>query len=132
MTLRQIEVVAAVIVRDGLVLGARRSARQSLSGLWEFPGGKVEPDEVHSNALAREIREELACEVKVGELVLTDAHEYEFGEVQLSTYWCTLKHGEPYALEHAEVRWLHPRRLQQLEWAPADLSAVEAIVNKMP
>ncbi len=68
---RQIDVVGAVIVNDGLVLCAQRGPHGTLAGLWEFPGGKIEPDETARDALEREIAEELGCDVEVGNEVTT-------------------------------------------------------------
>ena len=123
---RRIEVVGAVIVRDGLVLCTRRGPGD-LEGSWEFPGGKREPDESATDALVREIREELGCLVTVGERVLTTEHEYEAFAVALTTFYCTLAEGEPTLSEHTEAAWLPPERLAELDWAPADLSAVAEV-----
>lgn len=124
---RQIIVVGAVLVRDGRILAARRGEEMALPGMWEFPGGKIEPGETHQEALARELSEELLCEAEVGEHVETTTFEYDFGIVTLSTYLCTLISGEPHVTEHAEIRWLRPDELDDVEWAPADIPAVERL-----
>ncbi len=99
--------------------------------MWEFPGGKVEPGEDEATALAREIQEELLCEVKVGHKVTTTAHDYVFGTVRLTTYYCELITGEPSLTEHAAELWLRPDQLTELAWAPADVPAVEDIVRHL-
>jgi 8-oxo-dGTP diphosphatase len=124
---KQINVVGAVIVREGLILCAQRGPGGALPGMWEFPGGKIEPHETPRDALAREIIEELECEVAVGELITTTTHEYDFGVVVLTTFYCELLSGTPVLTEHAEVAWLAPGELNSLEWAPADIPAVELI-----
>lgn len=124
-----ISVVGAVIVRDGYVLCAQRGASGKLPGSWEFPGGKVNPDESPRAALEREITEELQCTVKVGAELTTTSHVYEFGEVRLTTFWCELTTGEPRPTEHADVLWLAPHELTSLDWAPADVPAVEMVVS---
>jgi len=124
---RQINVVGAVIVRDGLVLCAQRGRRGSLPGLWEFPGGKIEPDETARQALEREIDEELQCVVEVGDEVTTTAHEYDFGVVTLTTFYCRLVDGNPVLTEHDSIEWLPPDTLDTLPWAPADIPAVKQI-----
>lgn len=126
---RPIEVVGAIIVRDESVLVAQRGPGKALAGLWEFPGGKVEPGESPTDALTREIIEELGCRIEVGEHVTTTTHKYEFGTIELATYYATLRSGTPVASEHAELRWVPFNDLHSLEWAPADLPSVEAIVR---
>ncbi|MBM0124152.1 (deoxy)nucleoside triphosphate pyrophosphohydrolase [Pimelobacter simplex] len=123
----EIEVVGAVIVQDGLVLCAQRGPGGEAGGLWEFPGGKVEPGESPAAALAREIHEELGCVVEVGDPVTTTRHVGASVVVVLSTYWCRVVSGTPAPVEHAVVRWLPPGRLDGLAWAPADLPAVELV-----
>ena len=124
---RQINVVGAVLVRDGRILAARRGPEMALPGMWEFPGGKIEDGESHQEALARELAEELLCEAEVGEHVETTTHQYDFGTVTLATYLCTLISGEPQVTEHAEIRWLAPGELDNVEWAPADNWVVERL-----
>jgi 8-oxo-dGTP diphosphatase len=124
---KQIHVVGAVIIRDGLVLCAQRGEGGSLAGLWEFPGGKIEPGESPADALEREIAEELDCTIEVGDLITTTAHEYEFGTVNLTTFYCRLVSGSPTTSEHAAINWLRPADLTTIEWAPADVPAVHLI-----
>jgi len=126
---KQIHVVGAVIERNGEILCAQRGPASSLPGMWEFPGGKIEPGETPRAALEREIHEELACVIDVGDALTTTTHPYDFGDVTLTTFWCELRSGVPKLTEHAEVRWLRPRELSSLSWAPADLPAVRAIMS---
>jgi 8-oxo-dGTP diphosphatase len=129
--MRQINVVGAVVINDGRVLCARRGGQGSLAGLWEFPGGKIEKEESPSAALIREIREELAVSIEVGDEVTTTTYEYHFGVVNLTTFYCSLVSGEPVPLEHSEITWMFPDGLMSLEWAPADIPAVERIQADM-
>ncbi len=124
---RQILVVGAVIVKDGLVLCAQRGPQGSLPGLWEFPGGKIEQDESPAAALEREIREELECIVEVGSEITTTTHAYDFGDVTLTTFYCSLLAGTPTLTEHVAIKWLRPGELDTIPWAPADIPAVDLI-----
>lgn len=126
---KKFDVVGAVITQGNLVLAARRNQNQSLPGLWEFPGGKIEAGETPTQALARELQEELLCEAQVGDYITTTSYEYDFATIVLSTYFCTVISGTPRLTEHAEIRWVHADRLTELEWAPADIPAVELIPN---
>jgi 8-oxo-dGTP diphosphatase len=124
---RRFNVVGAVIVRDERVLAAMRGPSGSLPNMWEFPGGKIEDGESPQEALAREIGEELLVDIRVGDEILTTVHDYEFGVVTLSTYYCELRGGTPQPTEHAAIRWLAPDELASVEWAPADVPAVERV-----
>lgn len=122
-----IEVVAAVIVRDGLILCAQRGPGGQLAGKWEFPGGKIEPGETQTGALLRELREELGCQPHIGPHLTTVEHTYDFGTVRLSLYYATLGREEPYPQEHSQLLWVHPDELPGLDWAPADIPVLELI-----
>ena len=124
---KQINVVGAVITRDGLVMCAQRGYDGNLPGLWEFPGGKIEPGESNRAALMREITEELGCTVEVVREVTTTTHEYEFGVVTLTTFYCRLLSGTPTLTEHLSIEWLRPDELDTIEWAPADIPSVALI-----
>jgi 8-oxo-dGTP diphosphatase len=125
---RVVDVVGAVIVRDGLVFCVRRGPNGSLPGMWEFPGGKIEAGESPEDALAREIHEELRCHVAVGSEVTSTTYNYEFGAVRLTTYRCDLIAGEPTLTEHADKLWARPTQIRSLSWAPADVPAVEIVL----
>lgn len=128
---KQINVVGAVLLQNGTVLCAQRSEQMTLPHLWEFPGGKIEIDETPQEALKRELAEELLIEAEIGGQVETTSYEYDFGIVTLTTFYCTLKKGKPTLTEHAEIRWVEPCNLDELEWAPADIPAVQKIMKEM-
>lgn len=127
---KHLDVVGAVIVRAGTILCAQRGPSGALAGKWEFPGGKIEQGESPREALEREIAEELGCRISVGETVTSTTHEYDFGIVTLTTFYCELVEGEPELSEHQAVLWLPHAELPSLEWAPADVPAVDLIQQK--
>ncbi len=122
---KQINVVGAIIVKNGKILCAQRGYDKSLPELWEFPGGKIEIGESPSQALKREIREELLLELAndIEEFMFT-SYEYDFGIVNLTTFICHIQNGEPTLTEHIEIKWLNKSELDQIEWAPADIPTV--------
>lgn len=124
---KSIDVVGAVILADGKVLCAQRGSHGPLRGKWEFPGGKVEEGETRREALDREITEELRCSVRIGNELTTTRHEYDFALVTLTTFYCQLIEDEPVLTEHQEVRWVAPVELSELDWAAADIPAVQLI-----
>jgi 8-oxo-dGTP diphosphatase len=127
---KRIDIVGAVFTRNGKILAAKRSDTMALPGLWEFPGGKIEPGESPEQALLREIAEELRCVVEVKGRLTTTEHEYPFGTVTLSTYFVELKGADPRLTQHAEIRWLAKHELFDVEWAPADVPAVELLAKQ--
>jgi 8-oxo-dGTP diphosphatase len=114
-------VVAAVIRRGDAILVTRRPDLPGRPGQWEFPGGKVEAGEGDAEALAREIREELGCDVAVGPLLLRHAHRYPDLEVELLFHACALAPGvEPAALGVAELAWARIGTLAGYDFLEAD------------
>jgi A/G-specific adenine glycosylase len=99
-------VTAAILLRDGKVLLAKRPSMGLLGGMWEFPGGKTEPQETLQNCLVREIKEELGIKIKVGEPFGVYRHAYTHFQITLHAFLCDVVAGEPRPLEAAELAWV--------------------------
>ena len=122
---KNIHVVGAVIVENGKILCAQRGPDKALPLKWEFPGRKIEEGESPQEALQREIVEEMQCEIAIGDQIEHTIYEYDFGIVHLTTFYCRLTEGKPVLTEHKSIKWLSPNELTSLDWAPADLPAIE-------
>ena len=120
---------AALVDHDGRVLLAQRPADKSMPGLWEFPGGKVEPGETPEAALIRELREELGIETWGSCLApLTFAsHRYERFHLLMPLFACRRWDGTPRPREGQTLRWTHPRDMRALPMPPADLPLVAVL-----
>lgn len=128
---KNVHVVGAIIENDKKeIFCALRSPEMTLANYWEFPGGKIEAEETPEQALAREITEEFNCSIEVGDKVEDTTYEYEKVIVRLETYKAKLLAGEPIALEHAETKWVQREQLLQLNFAPADIPAVEKLIKE--
>jgi mutator protein MutT len=121
-------VVAAIVEADDRFLLTRRLPGTHLSGLWEFPGGKIDPGEAHDAALRREIREELAVEIDVGPLQYQTAHTYPERTVELFFYRCQLR-GTPQPLLGQEMQWVARSDLPRLGFPPADAELIDLLAS---
>jgi 8-oxo-dGTP diphosphatase len=119
-------VVAAVIEEDDCFLVTRRQSGVHLAGMWEFPGGKIHPEESHSAALERELREELGVDADVGALMYETTHTYPDVTVALYFYRCRLL-GDPRPLLGQEMRWVRREELRTLGLPPADKELIDRL-----
>lgn len=129
MTKAVIRVVAAVIEHDGRYLITQRNATAVLPLLWEFPGGKVEPDEDPKHAVARELREELGIDVEVGDILEVTFHRYPEKSVLLLFYEATLHplSPEPRPIDVADLVWAGPSELRDEAFPPADVAVLAKV-----
>jgi 8-oxo-dGTP diphosphatase len=125
--MKTIEVVAGVITDGGRFLATQRGYGDYKDG-WEFPGGKVEPGESPEGALVRELKEELAVDVIVGERICTVEYDYPKFHLTMHCFFCTLPAGcRPTLLEHEAARWLDRESLGSVNWLPADVEVVKLL-----
>ena len=128
--MKTIRVAAAVIRNNDKIFAAARGYGD-YKGQWEFPGGKIEEGETPQQALVREITEELAAEIEVGELIHTIEYDYPEFHLSMDCFWCTIKSGKLTLLEAEAARWLTPDNLRTVQWLPADLELIDLIEAKM-
>ncbi|MEI7732700.1 MAG: 8-oxo-dGTP diphosphatase MutT [Verrucomicrobiota bacterium] len=122
-----IEVSAGLVFRAGRLLITQRRAQDHLGGLWEFPGGKRHVGETFEQCLVRELQEELAIDVAVGELIETIRHEYPEKTVLLKFFLCRMVQHEPQAIGCAAFAWITREELDQYAFPPADARLLEQI-----
>lgn len=114
--------VSAGIVQDektGKILATQRGSGE-FRGKWEFPGGKLEPGETREAALVRELREELAVNVRIERFLSTVECDYPSFHLTMHAFLCAVESGELTLLEHQSAKWLSPGELREVEWLPAD------------
>ncbi len=129
--MRHVRVVAAVCRRGDAVLVTRRPDRPGRPGQWEFPGGKVEHGEAETDALRREIDEELGCEIEVGPLLLRHAHRYPGLEVDLAFFACRLPEGaSPRPVAVAQIEWASLGSLAGYDFLEADRAVLDEILRR--
>ena len=124
--MKTIRVVAAVICEDKKVFAAARGYGK-YKGQWEFPGGKIEPGETPQKALKREIQEELATDICVGDLIDTVEYDYPDFHLSMDCFWCERASGDLKLLEADEARWLSVEELHSVKWLPADLGLLDKV-----
>ena len=124
--MKRIEVVAAIIRKEGRIFATQRGYGE-WKDWWEFPGGKMEPGETPEEALKREIREELSTEIRVDELLCTVEYDYPKFHLTLHCYLCSLVTEALHLNEHEAARWLANDELDSVKWLPADREVIEKI-----
>ena len=128
--LERIEVVAAIIEKDGKILICRRAENKTRALKWEFPGGKIEPGETPEQAVLRECREELDVDLCVKGEFMRVLHSYPDIEIQLTVFRTAIIGSDPRCIEHKEIRFVYPSELADFELCPADITVAEKIISE--
>lgn len=121
-----IEVVAAIIHRDGTYFATQRGYGE-FEGMWEFPGGKIEPGESPEVALKREIQEELGVDITIEKVLCTTEYDYPSFHLIMHCYLCDIETGEIELKEHKSALWLTTETLNKVEWLPADKDVIDVL-----
>lgn len=122
-----VEVVAGIIYKDDKFLIAQRNLKKAQGGLWEFPGGKVEPEESYQDALKREIKEEFNADIEVEDFVGENVHHYPERDIKLIFYKAKLISDKMELLEHEDIRWITKEDKDSFEFAGADKKVFDLI-----
>ena len=126
--MKRIEVVAAIIQREGTFFATQRGYGE-LEGMWEFPGGKIEPGETAASALKREIQEELGIGITIDGFLCTTEYDYPSFHLTMHCYICSIAAGEIELREHKSACWLRSEELGSVEWLPADMDVISRLNN---
>ena len=124
--MKTIEVVAAIIQKNHEIFATQRGYGE-FKGMWEFPGGKIEPNETPEKALVREIQEELETEIQVTRYLTEIDYDYPDFHLHMKCYLCTIKSEDLKLLEHSAAKWLTKETLDSVEWLPADVTIIEML-----
>ena len=128
--MKTIRVVAAVIVDNDKVFATQRGYGDYQGG-WEFPGGKIESDEMPQEALIREIKEELDTRIEVGSLIDTIEYDYSTFHLSMDCFWAKVVEGELVLKEHESSKWLSKDELDSVDWLPADVALIKKIKTEI-
>ena len=121
--------IGVAVIKDckGYILIDRRKFQGEMGGLWEFPGGKIEANETVAECIQREIREELAIEIAVGDRLVEINHTYDTFKVTLFVHNCRYLSGKPQAIECQEIRWVSLTELNNYEFPQANSQIIDIL-----
>ncbi|MBE6230718.1 MAG: 8-oxo-dGTP diphosphatase MutT [Bacteroidales bacterium] len=129
--MKSVEVAAAIIYKEGKYFATQRGYGE-FEGMWEFPGGKIEPGETPQEALKREIQEELCIDIEVKAHLCTTEYDYPTFHLTMYCYLCNIISGQIELREHKSALWLTSGSLDQVSWLPADKEVIEKIRSHKP
>jgi len=126
---KMIDVTAAILVKDGKILIAKRKNTDKIPNKWEFPGGKIKSDETPETCLKREIREEFGVDITVGNYLGESVYHYDHGAIRLWAYRAYWQRGHFILKEHADFNWVSLNQLHEFDFTPADLPFVKRLIS---
>lgn len=127
-TIRVVAAITKAVNEDGAtIIFATQRGYGDFKGGWEFPGGKIEEGETPQDALKREIMEELATEIAVGNLIDTIEYDYPTFHLSMDCFWAEIVSGDMVLKEHEAAKWLTKEELDSVDWLPADITLIEKI-----
>ncbi|BBO93235.1 (deoxy)nucleoside triphosphate pyrophosphohydrolase [Desulfosarcina ovata] len=126
-----IKVTAAILEKNGQIIIAQRKSGDHLSGLWEFPGGKIEPGESPEACLARELNEEFNIEVTIGDFLGSNVHHYDHISIELMAYRASWVSGTISMNDHKAYRWVTVDQLTEYEFTSADVPFVDMLLRRL-
>jgi 8-oxo-dGTP diphosphatase len=125
----RIRVCCAIIINKEKILVAQRTIKQSNSLKWEFPGGKIEPDETEEECIKREIQEELAVEVAIKSKLQAVFHSYPDFQIELIPFLCEIKSGQVTCREHKKIGWFSNNEIFKIDLADADRKVLQLLLR---
>jgi 8-oxo-dGTP diphosphatase len=124
-----IDVTAAILIKDGKVLIAKRKPDDKQPDKWEFPGGKIEAGESARECLKREMQEEFGIDVRIGAFLGESVYHYRHGSIRLLAYLAGWEGGELALNDHTDYTWVPCERLGEFDFTPADLPFVQMLIS---
>lgn len=130
MRMRNIHVAAAIIKKKNQIMIAQRM-KGEFAGQWEFPGGKLEQGETASDALKREMMEEMELHINVDEFLMTAHYDYPTFHLEMDCFMCSLVNEEIHLHDHSAIQWININdNIKNINWVPADVQVIEAVHKK--
>jgi 8-oxo-dGTP diphosphatase len=126
-----IQVSAAILIKNGKILLAKRSVDKHLGGFWEFPGGKLENGETAADSLTRELKEEFGIRTEIIKEFHENIHQYDIKVIRLISFLTRHLDGEFILNDHDEIIWVKPNQLLNYNLAPADIPIAEKLINEI-